>query len=53
MAAPWARFTIELDFDREDEGELEDISDEIREELLEMIDRYRERGFKIELSNDG
>ena len=48
----WARFTIEVDHDRDDEDELDLIAEELREEILEMIDRYNERGFKIELVND-
>lgn len=49
MSPPWARFVIEIDIDREDESELDDIADELREEIIEMIDRYAERGFKVEL----
>lgn len=49
MSTPWARFVIEVTMDRDEEDELDDIAEELREEIIEMIDRYSERGFKVEL----
>lgn len=49
MPTPWSRFVIEVEMDRDDEGELDDVTEELREEIVEMLDRYSERGFKVEL----
>jgi hypothetical protein len=48
--AAYARFTIEVeDADIDENDELDELVEEIREELYDMIDRYLQRGFKIKL----
>lgn len=49
--APYARITVEVEEDR-DEDELDSLVEELENEIRELLDRYRDKGFRLDLVSE-